>query len=116
MAVLLSEYADSLPRDVKERYLEKLKMIDGVDPYLLKRIQYVLPLSDIPNLTRNDVVNYVMFRMSSYTLEEMKAYKSIEAFEQVICGWVQKVYAKRINTNFLIMAEVMHSQRLRETN
>ena len=42
-------------------------------------------------MTYPDIVNYFIFTPSPYTFKVMKAYKSLEAYNQVLNGWVQDV-------------------------
>ena len=38
-----------------------------------------------------DIVNYLLFTPSAYTSEDMKSYKSLQAYNQVVEGWVRNV-------------------------
>ena len=49
---------------------------------------------------------------SSYTLEDLKAYKSLEAYAQFVCGWVRDVKHCSINNHNVLRACVSHSQRM----
>lgn len=36
-----------------------------------------------------DIVNYLVFGISQYTMQEFKSHKSLESYETFCCGWVQ---------------------------
>ena len=39
----------------------------------------------------SDIVNYLVFSPSSFSADDIRAYKSHEAYNQVIEGWVRDV-------------------------
>ena len=76
--------------DVRKRYIEKISKIDFIDPYLLKPtdLNYdsdVLPLDSYP-----DIVNYLLFAPSPMTGEQLKCYKSMDAYNYYLSGFVKK--------------------------
>jgi len=36
-----------------------------------------------------DIVNYLISVANAYTMQEFRNFKSLEAYEQFCCGWVQ---------------------------
>lgn len=84
-------YREKLSLNAKQRYLEKLITINGIDPYDLAAQDWTQDPDALPPLTYLDVVNYLIFGLSAYTLREFKSYKSLEAHEQFCIGWVQDV-------------------------
>ena len=42
----------------------------------------------ITTITYPDIVNYLVFGTSPFSAEDMKAYKSLDAYNQVLEGWV----------------------------
>ena len=74
----------------RKRYQEKIKVVGGVDPYCIERDAASSTEATLPDITYNDVVNYLVFSPSLYTTEDMKC-KSLEAYNQVLEGWVTKV-------------------------
>ncbi|KAH9367070.1 hypothetical protein HPB48_000178 [Haemaphysalis longicornis] len=55
------------------------------------------------------------FLPTSFTLEEMKAFKSTEAHNYFTSGWVKSLSAKQLQDDkVLLLGEVNHSQRLRD--
>lgn len=98
------------------RYQEKVKLCDDVDPYSLRPgADTTMNVSAFPEFPHGDIVNYLVFSASFATLEEMKAYKSLEAHNYVTSGWVKALSAKRLlREKVLILGEVNHSRRLGE--
>jgi len=77
-------YKDRLEPATKARYIEKLALIGGIDPYDLKKL--CDDVNQLPSLTYPDIVNYLLFTPSIYTIEDLKDFKSLEAVNQVECG------------------------------
>ena len=86
-----SDYMGKLDPPTRKRYKEKLKVIGGVDPYCIEGDDANSTEATIPDITYFDVVNYLVFSPSPYTTEDMKPYKSLETYNQVLEGWVTKV-------------------------
>ncbi|KAG8198011.1 hypothetical protein JTE90_001851 [Oedothorax gibbosus] len=111
---MTSDYFLGLDRTSKDRYLDKIRSINGVDPYsLTKDSKEKLKLSVLfPNIAYMDVVNYLVYGVSAYTAECFKFYKSLEAYNQFACGWVSDVSSTKINGLCLVLGKVRHSQSL----
>ncbi|KAB0799163.1 hypothetical protein PPYR_07043 [Photinus pyralis] len=109
-----SDYCNTLQADVKSRYMDKIKLVNNIDPYIISISSCSKNCEDFPSVTYFDIVNYLVFNKSAYTQEEFKAYKSLEAYNLYNCKWVRTLCAKKISNsdNILVLAEVMHSQRL----
>ena len=86
-----SDYMQKLDLPTRKRYKENLKVIHGVDPYCIEGDDANSTEATLPDITYADVVNYLVFCPSPYTAEDMKSYKSLEAYNQVLKGWVTKV-------------------------
>ena len=78
---VLSEYARSLDAHIMRRYLEKISVI-GVDPATLPSEQF-LPQC-LPPIEETDLLSYLVLDTSFYTKQQFKAYKSLEAFNQMV--------------------------------
>ena len=86
------DYVLRLDPQHKQRYTEKLMDVNGFDPYdkanrgaFLKDAQLITPV------TYGDIVNYLVFGQSHYSLQQFKNYKSLEAHMQFTNGWVGDV-------------------------
>ncbi|WAR15964.1 LOW QUALITY PROTEIN: hypothetical protein MAR_030558, partial [Mya arenaria] len=50
----------------------------------------------------------------AYTLDDLKCYKGLEAYNQFNCGWVSGISTAVIDKKHVVKAKVLQSQRLRE--
>ena len=71
------------------RYQEKLSLIGGLDPYTVARGAAICDVEAFPKITYPDIVNYLVFSPGPFTMDDMRAYKSLEAYNQFVCGWVR---------------------------
>ena len=86
-----SLYFNSLDQVNSRRYREKLSLIDGLDPYAVAKDSVFFDVDAFPGVTYPDIVNYLVFNPSPFTMEDRRAYKSLEAYNQFVCGWVRDV-------------------------
>ena len=93
-----SEYLKKLEGDAQKRYIEKIKLIDNEDPYSIKKSEMSSDKSLFPSITYPDIVNYLLFAPSPVTQEELKAYKSLESYNQFVSGWIKEMYVKSYKT------------------
>ena len=83
----LSLYADSFPPDAKARYLYGIERIGGPDPF---SSDFVGDKSDVvPPVSACDLISYLVLQTSFITSKQFKAYRSLEAYNQLVCGWVK---------------------------
>lgn len=77
----------------KARYIEKLKLIGGADPYDISVKSFYDDKKLLPVVTYMypDIVNYLLSSPSLYTKEDLKALKSLDAYNQALNGWVSDV-------------------------
>ena len=87
-------YLASLTGSSRSRYLEKTTLIGGIDPYTIKKSDFISDVQLLPSISYPDIVNYLIHTPSSYTLDELKAYKSCEAYNYFVSGWVREVTTK----------------------
>ena len=75
-----SEYLSKLDSNAKQRYLEKISVINHVDTYLLKGTDFSDSVDSYPNVTYPDIVNYFLFAPSPLTKDQLKAYKALDSY------------------------------------
>ena len=80
----------------QKRYNEKTELIGNKDPYTLSENEFSVDFENFLSISYPDIINYLVFRPSPYSADDMKAYKSLEAYNQVIEGWVKDV---KVNLN-----------------
>ena len=86
------------------RYLEKLALIGGEDPYELGILSTDEKL--LPAITYPDIVNYLLFTPSPYTADDLKSYKGLQAYNQMCCGWVWDRQARKFGDKCLVKCKV----------
>ena len=90
--VILPGYKDTLTDShSKERYQEKLKLLNGRDPYELPREAWKDDVDLWPCTTYIHVGMYLVFSPSAYTGEALMNYKSLECYQRFIAGWVREI-------------------------
>ena len=62
----------------------------------------------LPSITYPDIVNYLVFNPSPFTAQHMKAFKSLEAYNQAFNGWLSDVLWKEVNSVIIIKAKVLN--------
>lgn len=101
-------YYAQLIGSARARYEEKVRMCDGVDPYTLRPgTDTTTDVNALPEVTHGDIVNYLVYSSSFVTLQEMKAFKSLEAHNYFTSGWVKSLSTKRLQQGkVLLLGEV----------
>ena len=107
-----ARYRDGLNTITRARYFEKIKEIDDIDPYELDKNEWSSNMTKWPEVTYPDIVNYLVYNQSAYTLAELKAYKSLDAYNYFVSGFVQEIGHKIINGRSVFLGKVKHSQRM----
>ena len=108
---VLSEYAKSLESRVKTRYIQKISVL-GVDPVSIPTDRF--DPECLPPIEATDLLGYLVLETSYYTKQQLKAFKSLEAFNQMVSGFVTSVRGKIIAGKHVV-AKVRHSQRMNDT-
>lgn len=99
-------YKERLNSIERLRYEDKIKLIGGTDPYEVKDNELSKDVSFLPGVANMDIIQYLIFTPSPYTKEELKNYKSLDAYNQFICGWVSGVCARIQEGKVLVKAKV----------
>ena len=107
----LSEYANNLDPLVKKRYMEKIACI-GIDPFLISGKNY--DVECLPPIESIDLVSYLVLETSYYTKEQFKAFKSLQAYNQLGSGFVQSVHGLIIAGKHVVLGKVRHSQKMND--
>ncbi len=105
----LSGYARELPEDAKRRYLDKLMLMDGMDPFLLPSSSLrtrATPAASLPLVEASDIVSYLVLQTSFLTAKQFKSYKSLEAYNQFVNGWVKNVQAWNVKDKIAVTGRV----------
>lgn len=110
------DYTATLSSSDRAGYLSKLVLSNGhqlPDPYSIPAEQWVVDRSKWPPISWPDIYNYLIQTPSVYTKENLRAYKSLDAYNYVLCGHVQNVKYFDTGMEFCVLrAGVLPSQRL----
>ena len=100
----LSAYCNSLSGPSLDRYKQKvMEMCDGLDPYSLKKNDLSDDVMLLPAITNMDIVNYLVYSTSTVTGDQMKSYKSLEAYNYFTAGWCHDVAVKVLGQDKVIV-------------
>ncbi|XP_065651315.1 uncharacterized protein LOC136079507 [Hydra vulgaris] len=108
----MEEYAQTLQGAAAIRYVAKLQLVSGVDPYKLKFSEWDTNPKSLPSVEYLDIVNYCVYTKSAYTMNELKSYKSLDAYYQFVSGWVFDLASYVVNNRVIVKAKVRHSQSI----
>ena len=106
----LSDYANRLENNFKQRYLEKISAI-GIDP-VLKEGQNFAP-DCLPPVESTDLLFYLVLETSFYTKRQFKAFRSLQAYNQMVSGLISSVQVHS-NNKSIVLANVRRLQRMNE--
>ena len=103
----ISDYAKKLDVKVRERCLKKISTI-GIDPDLIggKRFEP----DCFPPVESTDLLCY-----NFYTQKQFKSFRGLEAYNQMVSGFVSNVQGHIMSNKFVVSAKVRHSQRMNDT-
>ena len=107
----LSDYAKKLDGKVRERYVKKISTI-GIDPALIEGKHFEPDC--LPPVESTDLLCYLVLETSFYTQKQFKAFRSLEAYNQMVSGFIYNVQGHMIASKFVVLAKVRHSQRMNE--
>ena len=105
-------YSDSLSGACKTRYFHKIGLVGGRDPYEIASKDWSNDKSRWPELDYFDIVNYLVYSLSHYTMTEMRSYKSLDSYNYFVHGWVHDVSDIVIDKLHLMTARVSYPRLL----
>ena len=111
-SIPISDYAKKLDPNVKRRYFDKINCI-GIDPVLIPEKSF--DPDCLPPVESADILSYLVLETSFYTKDQFKNFRSLEAFNQLVSGFVTGVQGHVISDKFVVAAKVRHSQRMNDT-
>lgn len=107
MVGFLPGYFKSLSSEAsKERYREKLKLLDGMDPYEVEKKDWKDDLDLWPAVTHVHACMYLILTPSPYTENDMLNYKSLDSYQNFVKGWVRHVLVKAVGSKRVVIGKV----------
>ena len=108
---LLSECAKQLDFHVRTRYLQKISVL-GIDPVLIPEEK---PEPEcLPPVEAADLLSFLVLETSYHTKDKFKAFKSLQAYNQMVSGFITSVQGHIIADKHVVVAKVRHSQRMND--
>ena len=92
---------------VRDRYLQKIAAI-GIDPVLTEGMDFEPDC--LPPVESTDILRYLVLET-----QQFKASRSLEAYNQMVSGFIASVQGHIIANKFLVLAKVRHSQRMNDS-
>jgi hypothetical protein len=86
------ELLSKLFPNATDRCLRKLFDINDVGPYEVLAKQWYADFASLPPVSHGNLLKYLVFGVSQYSLQEFKANKMLEAYKQSVDGSVQEIY------------------------
>ena len=67
-----------------------------------------------PNVEYGDIYHYLVTTHSTYTQDQLKSYKSLDAYNFFVNGWIANITVASVPraNSYLVRAKVRHSQKL----
>ena len=84
-----ANYFNKLDPPPQQRYREKLKVIGNTDPYSSPDCDFSVKIGDFLSICYPEIVNYLVFSQSPFSTYDMRAYKKLKSYNQVIEGRVR---------------------------
>ena len=90
----------------KARYLEKLSILGGFDPYESEKSQWLDDIDLWPSITHIHLAMYLLYTPSRYTGEDLLNYKSLDCYINFVSGWVREVMVKVFDQKRVVLGKV----------
>ena len=91
---MYSSYYHELDDTAKQRYREKMEKLGALeDPYLMydHGQEIYVDWYDWPQVEYPNIYNFLIETPSVYTGESLKSYKSLDAYNFYVNGWVENI-------------------------
>ena len=109
VSIVLSLYASSLQTEAKSCYLDKVKIIGGIDPFCTTTLGRLKRSDDCPPVDACDLLSYLKLQTSFITTEQFVARKGLEAYNQYVCGWVKDILSYKADGKFITTGRVRNT-------
>ena len=112
-----SVFYKSLSGDRKKDYEDKLRVVNITDPYAMRKSTFDVVPERWPKVTFADIYFYLVNSTSIYTHSQIKAYKSLDAYQFVVTGQTYDVVCREVRLDlYLFLGKVRHSQSMFSKN
>ena len=102
-------YYDALRNEeCKKRYLDKINLVSGVDPYEIPMNAWADDVDLWPSITHVHACMYLILTPSPYSANDMLNYKSLESYKNFVQGWVRQVLVKAVENKRIVIGKVLY--------
>jgi len=85
----------------------EISILNNFDPYLLfKKKKFCEQNYKNFPVTYADLYEFLILRTSTYTKQQLKSYKSLEAYKFYVDGWIRDMKYEIVYRHFVIIAQV----------
>ena len=92
----------------KKHYLEKIRVIGGLDPYETPRSDWQDDVDLWPSVSSVHIGMYLLVTPSPYTGQDLVNYKSLDCYINFLSGWVREILVKQMpDDNRIVIAKVI---------
>ena len=106
MLLLGGYFASIRDKEGQRRYMEKLSIIGGFDPY---ESEWQDDVDLWPSTTYIHLGMYLLVNPSPYTGEDLINYKSLDCYINFVSGWVREVFVRKVNDKRVVVVKVSHA-------
>ena len=100
---MLYKYAELLANIFTQQYLDKISVI-GVDPLVIP--QQKLSSDCLPPVEACDLLSYLVLETSFYTNSQLKNFRSLETYHQLVSGFITSILGQIICDKHVFVAKV----------
>ena len=86
----------------------------GLIPCYLREGKHFEP-DCLPPMEATDILSYLVLETSYYTQKQFKAFRSLEAYNQMVLGFIASIKGHIVANKFVVLAKVRHSQRMNDS-
>ena len=101
----------TLEGKVEQHYLEKISTI-GIHPVLIEEKHFEPDCLPPPPVESTDLLYYLVLETCFYSQLQFNAFRSLEAYNQMISGFAQCIEGHSVAGKFAVLVKLQHSQRL----
>ena len=91
--------------DSRKRYADKLELVNGIDPYEIRRSEWQDNVDLWPAITHVHVCMYLILSPSPYT-KDLLNYKSLDCYQNFVQGWVREDCLLVLSTHSLVLPQM----------
>ena len=97
--VLGGYFASMQDEDAKKRYLKRLNVTGGIDPYKTEKKEWKDDVDLWPSITHINLAMYLLVTCGLYSGNDLLKYKSFDYYRNFLSGWVREVLVMPIVTD-----------------